>query len=434
MPFINILGYNVFDPMEVVPEFIADVGTKKGEKVDYAIYINGKPMILIECKSVGCDLDSEHASQLFRYFTVTEAQFAILTNGTIYRFYTDLEQPNKMDSKPFLEFNMLDIKEPLVEELKKFSKSLFDLSSITDTAYELKYTNEINKLMEEQLNDPSEDFVRFFASKVYAGKLTQTRRDEFSDITKKALKQFINDKINERLKIAQIPPTEPPKPSEGIATTPAEPETPKIVTTPEEWEGFYIIKTILREIIDAKRVSMRDTISYCGILLDDNNRQPICRLYFNEPQKYIGFFDEMKKEEKIPINELDDIYKYGDRFKRVVKSYDEKKGLDYRGKSIVSFTFKNSKQEVKSWKEFLVQLSNIMLRTHRNRFEEVLAFSGRKRPYFTKDPSTLRSPEKINDSEIYVETNLSSSSIVGLAKEMISLFGYSDKDLSIEIQ
>ena len=110
MPFIQILGYNVFDPLEVTPELVADIGTKKGEKVDYAILRDGLPIILFECKKAGADLHINHASQLFRYFHVTSARFVVLTNGLVYRFFTDLEQPNKMDEKPFFEFNILDFK------------------------------------------------------------------------------------------------------------------------------------------------------------------------------------------------------------------------------------------------------------------------------------------------------------------------------------
>jgi predicted type IV restriction endonuclease len=106
MPFIQILGYNVFDPLEVTPELIADVGTKKGEKVDYAILKDGKPIILFECKKAGSDLHINHAGQLFRYFHVTAARFGVLTNGLVYRFFTDLEQPNKMDEKAFFEFSI----------------------------------------------------------------------------------------------------------------------------------------------------------------------------------------------------------------------------------------------------------------------------------------------------------------------------------------
>jgi len=150
MPFIDALGYDIFDPTEVIPEFTADIGTKKGEKVDYAILMDGKPIILFECKSCGSELDNGHASQLYRYFSVTEARFGVLTNGISYQFYSDLDEQNKMDSKPFFEFNMLEIKEPFVEELKKFTKSTFDLDNILTTASELKYTREIERIIAEE--------------------------------------------------------------------------------------------------------------------------------------------------------------------------------------------------------------------------------------------------------------------------------------------
>jgi hypothetical protein len=162
MPFIGALGYNVFDPTEVTPELHADVGLKKGEKVDYAILLDGKPILLFECKWHGADLSKEHASQLYRYFSVTEARFSVLTNGIAYRFYTDLDAPNKMDAKPFFEFDLLNYREQDLEELKKFSKSAYDLQLILNTASELKYTKEIQRILAQQLQDPSEEFVRFF--------------------------------------------------------------------------------------------------------------------------------------------------------------------------------------------------------------------------------------------------------------------------------
>lgn len=105
LPFFQVLGYDVFNPLEFVPEFTADVGIKKHEKVDYAILKDGEPLILIEAKSCTEKLD-KHASQLFRYFGTTKAKFAILTNGIVYNFYTDLEQPNIMDSQPFYILDM----------------------------------------------------------------------------------------------------------------------------------------------------------------------------------------------------------------------------------------------------------------------------------------------------------------------------------------
>ena len=434
LPFINILGYDIFDPTEVVPEFTADVGTKKGEKVDYALLMDGKPVILFECKSKDSDLDKNHASQLYRYFSVTEARFGVLTNGIIYRFYSDLEEPNKMDQKPFLEFNMRDVKEPLVDELKKFAKTSFDLDDILTTAVDLKYTTEIKKIIEGQMTDPSDDFVRFFASQVYSGKLTKPVREQFTQLTKKALKQVISDKINDRLKSAlaeEVVLSE----DEDIP----EEDNNKIVTTEEEFEGYYITKTILRDIIDAKRVSIRDTINYCNILLDDNNRKPICRLYFNGGKKHIGLFDEQKKEEKILINDVEDIHKYADRLIFSVNHYDAQKEKKeqvkgYRGSSITSFEFRGAKYIVGSWSDMYIQICTMIAKSHGDQFKEVLNRSGSKRAYFSKNPNNLRGPKLVEGTDIYAETHFSADLLVKHAIEVIELSGYTEDDLSIETQ
>ena len=168
MPFFAMLGYDVFNPQEFVPEFTADVGIKKGEKVDYAIIQDGEPVILIECKSISENLN-KHDSQLFRYFGTTSAKFAILTNGMEYRFYTDLDNPNKMDESPFLTVNILDIRDNQVPELKKFCKSVFDIDSIFSTASELKYVQAFKRVFAEQLDEPSDDFTRLFLQDCYPG-------------------------------------------------------------------------------------------------------------------------------------------------------------------------------------------------------------------------------------------------------------------------
>jgi hypothetical protein len=328
MPFIQALGYNVFDPTQVVPEFTADMGTKKGEKVDYAIMQEGKPIVLLECKSAQSDLDKEHASQLYRYFSVTDARIGVLTNGIIYKFFSDLEEPNKMDSRPFLEFNLLDVDEQVVEELKKFAKESFDIENILSTASDLKFTKGIKRVLRDQWMNPSEDFVRLLTTRVYSGRITQAVREQFAQITKRAFQEFVNDRIDERLKSALERETAVAG-SEGTGA-PDEPPGPngpdtkkKIVTTEEEIEGFYVVKAIVREVIDVKRVFMRDTISHCGILLDDTNRKPICRLWFNSPQeKVLGIFDENKQETKHPIVDVNEIYKFADELKKTVLHYD----------------------------------------------------------------------------------------------------------------
>ena len=197
VPFIGLLEYDVSDPREVKPEFTADVGTKQGEKCDYAIFSGNKDIMLIECKKDGENLDAHH-SQLYRYFSVGAARIAVLTNGVLYRFYTDLEESNKMDAKPFLEFDILDIQPTLANELKQFTKSNFDLNKIRTAARNLKYTKEIKQIMKEQLEAPTPDFVRFFLSSIYSGTKTQAIVAEFTDIVKGALQQFLNEQINER--------------------------------------------------------------------------------------------------------------------------------------------------------------------------------------------------------------------------------------------
>jgi len=323
MPLINILGYNVFDPTEVIPEYTADHGTKKGEKVDYTIIRDGEPSILIECKNIGADLNKEQASQLFRYFSVTAAKVGVLTNGIVYRFYSDLDSPNKMDLKPFLEINMLDLKDPLITELKRFTKESFDSDCLADVAYDLKYTREIKQILTRELVSPSDEFVRFFAKQVYAGSLHKNVREKFSSITKDALTQFINEKINERLKSAMAKEEPDEEDSRGKETDIDEGDG--IVTTEDEWEGYYIVKAILHEIIAPSRVVMKDRLNYCGILLDGNTRKPICRLRFNTRQKYLVLFDENKERDKIPIDDLNEIYNHSDKLKTTVQNYDRVK-------------------------------------------------------------------------------------------------------------
>lgn len=325
MPFIQILGYNVFDPLEVTPELVADVGTKKGEKVDYAILRDGKPIILFECKKAGAELHINHAGQLFRYFHVTEARFGILTNGIIYKFFTDLEQPNKMDEKPFFEFNILDFKERDVEELKKFAKAAYNLDTILTTANDLKYTRAIQNRLAEWMANPAEDFVRLVSADLLGNRrFTPAVKDQFTEITKRAFDQLVGERINERLKGAMTPESKPIATVE--ATTPIiqieSSSEPQVTTTAEEIEGFHIVRAILRGLVNPRQVVMRDAHSYCAILLDDNNRKPICRLRFNNTEKLsIGIFNEKKEEARFALENIDDIYNYSEQLKTTLISY-----------------------------------------------------------------------------------------------------------------
>lgn len=321
MPFLQALGYDVFNPMEVVPEFIADLGIKKGEKVDYAIVKDGQPVILVECKHWSSGLDP-HNSQLFRYFHTTKAKFSILTNGFESRFYTDLDEANKMDEKPFFVFDLNDIRDNQLEELKKFHKTYFDSDTIVSTASELKYVGQLKALLQSELNNPSPDFVRHFAKQVYnAGILTQRVMDQFTQLTKKSFQYYINDLITERLKSALHK-----EETEQIPAPVAEStiEENKIVTTQEELDSFHIVRSILRQHVPVQKISYRDAQSYFAILFDDNNRKPICRMYLNGGKKYMGLFDSEKTETRKEISTLDDIFNYATELVQTVMNYSPK--------------------------------------------------------------------------------------------------------------
>ena len=312
MPFIQILGYDVFNPLEVIPELDCDLIRKKGDKIDYAIMRDGEPIILFECKSWEEDL-ALHNTQLQKYFVASKAKFGILTNGIIFRFYTDLVKPNIMDNTPFLEVNMENIKDSQIEEVKKFHKSYFNIDNILSSASELKYMAELKSVIKEEFSTPSADMVRILTKRVYNGVMTQKVLEQFTELLKRSFANHINDVISDRLKIA-MQSTEFTKENDNdkknapIILENNNDNEKKIITTEEELEGFYIVKSILRNHIPSERITYRDALSYFAIFCDNNNRKPICRLYFNTKNKSIGIFDCNKKETIYKISSLDDIY------------------------------------------------------------------------------------------------------------------------------
>lgn len=317
LPFINLLGYDTFNPTEVVPEFTADLGLKKGEKVDYAIFQHNEPILIIECKNWKENL-TVHNSQLFRYFHVTKTRFALLTNGIHYQFFTDLDEKNKMDEKPFLEFDITNLKENVVNEITKFHKSNFDVNNIVNNASSLKYTKEIKKLINEELNEPTFDFIRLFANKVYNGRLTEKVMEEFKELVQKGFNQLISDKVNDRLNAALNKEAE----KQLVDQIDVVLDDSKVNTTEEELEAYRIVVAILRRKLSIERIVYRDTQSYFGILLDDNNRKPLCRLHLNGNKKYLGLFNENKNESKQPIESIDDIYLFEKELLETVGFYE----------------------------------------------------------------------------------------------------------------
>lgn len=327
MPFIASLGYDVFNPLEVVPEMDCDLVKKKGEKIDYAIMRDGQPIMLIECKHWQQNL-SLHDTQLKKYFVASKAKFGVLTNGIRYMFYTDLVDQNIMDDKPFLDFDITDIKDYQVEELKKFHKSYFDIDNILNSASELKYSQELKNIFATEIVEPTPEIVKYFAKKVYDGIITAKIQEQFTGLVKRAINSYISEQISKRLKTAlhnEEQGDTNTAPVNEVENTVKEVEDSKIVTTEEELDGFMIVKALVRKVVDVDRIIYRDAQSYFAILLDDNNRKPVCRLYFNsKSKKYISTFDKERKEIKHEITSLNDIFNFEKELCETIKMYDAK--------------------------------------------------------------------------------------------------------------
>ena len=270
-----------------------------------AVCIENEAKMLIECKPANIKLTSNHKNQLYRYFSVSDVKIAVLTNGSIYQFFTDYDNPGRMDENPFLEVDLRYLTDQKIESLKLFTKDNFSLEKIQENVKELRYRQAIHEVLLGEIRYPSDELMHVIAKKVYSGVLTKSRMKYFERIIAEEIKDvFDND---------------------------YELDLSDIITIDEEIEGFYIVRAIVSEVIDSNRVSIRDVKSYCGILLDDNHHYPICRLYFNDLDNLVvAFFDSMQKdkhggkvEEKIVINKVVDIYNYKEKLLDTVRAYEK---------------------------------------------------------------------------------------------------------------
>ena len=321
MPFIQLLGYDIFNPTEVIPEHICDIGTKKGEKVDYVIKKNDEPILIFECKHWKENVDA-HNSQLHRYYHVSKTRFGVLTNGTVYNFYADLEKPNIMDEKPFLTIDLEDLKDSAIKILESFTKTEYNLENILDSAESLKYIKAVRNEFEKEIDNPSDELVKLLVNRFYDKSLTANRMLAFKEYTKKALTLSINESINLRLKSALNINEQPLQKNGAKVDAIDDNNTPKIITTQEEIDAFQMVKAILREKTSSERIAPRDTQSYFGVLLDDNNRKPICRFHFNSTKKYLELFHKGKDAgEKTLLNNIDEIYTYRTQLHQTLENY-----------------------------------------------------------------------------------------------------------------
>lgn len=310
MPFLNMLGYDVFNPLEVIPEYIADSRFKKDEKVDYAILQDNKPVILIECKKVENEkLDiKKHGGQLFKYFTASKAKFIIFTNGIVYKFFTDAEEVNILDKEPFFVFNLTSYKPNDIKVLEGFCKSNFDIEKAASSAGDLKYIRSFEEVIESEYRNPSDEFVKYLLDKssIYDGVKTAKVIEKHKKTTIEAFNLFMTKVMKTTLDF-NIAPKEEEKNTKN-----------EVVTTLEELEGYAIVKTMLNGVIDYTRVTYRDNSSYFNILLDDNILKTVCRLYLNKSTKYIAFLTPKENgkgntEEKFQINSINELFNYKEK-------------------------------------------------------------------------------------------------------------------------
>lgn len=321
MPFFSLLGYDVFDPQEFAPEYVADVGIKRGEKVDYAILQDGKPVIIIEAKAINRSLE-KHDSQLFRYFSTTPAKFAILTNGVRYRFYTDLEAQNKMDAIPFLDFDLTQMKDSQIEELKRFRKENFSISKVFDAASVLKYQSRFKEVLAEQFQNPSDEFISFFLQDVYSGRKTQSVLDRFRPILQRSMQEFISDTMNSKIKTALF--------AQGGADQAPAPEVPQeaakeavLKPTLAEMNAYYHLKNLFTNYVNLEDITYKKTESYLAVLYRGNVRKWICRLIVNGPQPVVVIPDGEKKEVRRSLANFYEIGNYSRYMIGVIGRYTE---------------------------------------------------------------------------------------------------------------
>lgn len=252
LPLLRGLGYDTYSPQEVNPEFTADFH-KKNEKVDYAISINGEPKIFVEAKSINSPI-TKSAPQLSRYFsTFPNVRLGILTNGVEYHFFTDLNNTNIMDSKPFFVFRITDYTEEDFNHLIKFSKNLYDYESVKGLAESLMYSESFKSVIKEILENPNDDFIKFVIKERFKFKVTQQFINTARPLVQKSIQESLAEIISEKFGVATT--NQPIQEQEEVQL-----EEKKIYYSAEEieslgtFEDFEGVKVVLPNSESYKRL------------------------------------------------------------------------------------------------------------------------------------------------------------------------------------
>ncbi len=291
VPFLQVLGYDVYDPREVQPEYIADFAEKKTrgqlEKIDYAVRVSGEPAIFVECKAADVELEN-HEAQLARYFNATPTvRVAVLTNGLRYKVFTDLQQQNLMDEKPWMDFDLRTIKPAEIDALKRFRKTDFAADQVVSLAERMTYYNVLVNFVSAQLRDPSEAFVRFVAGEIPTiGRVTAKVVERISPILREAIQAAIVDHVAKSFN--REPEPAPPPQNTPVVDAQSQDSRDGIVTTAEELEGWALITKIVKEVYPDAVVAYRDSKSYFTVI-QKNIRKWFVRLGVEKPPFWVAF-------------------------------------------------------------------------------------------------------------------------------------------------
>jgi hypothetical protein len=303
LPFLQILGFDIYDPTEIRPEYVADFAKKKSngqfEKIDYALYVKGELGIFVECKSIEAK-PQDHDGQLARYFNSTQSvRVGILTNGLTYRFFTDLRAPNMMDESPFFEFNVLSFTERDADALRPFTRDGFNAATVQRYAEEVISMEKITTLVDELLRNPSEDFIRFILGtlNLVSGRITERVIERFSPIVKKSVQSALLGMMTKSIQqeiapqeaavVEHAPPAASNPPAESPSTKDQNPTRESaVVTTEEELEIFRIVSRLCDESATKVPIKYKDTATYFGINIGVVTRW-FLRVFVNGPRKSV---------------------------------------------------------------------------------------------------------------------------------------------------
>ena len=314
----------MYNPLEVMPEFVADIAGRKGEKVDYAIMQDGKPIMIVECKACGTNLNEINRDQLHRYFLTLDSSIGILTDGVRYLFFSRDDDGKNMDALPFMEFSLDNIDPTLLPELRKLCKGKFDLQSTLDTVSELKFNRQVKLALANNLENPDMGFVDYLLVKAGIRGLRQkTKEERYMAYAKRAFKEFITEQVDSRLKTALAATSKKEDGPPALAASVAAPVSAEPEITENEWQALYLVKSLLMGTVDAERIHLRALagLGRSVVILDNSIRKPLIRLSFLAADKMAVEFSDNKEWVSHSISRVDDLLQHTETIRAVVLAY-----------------------------------------------------------------------------------------------------------------